>query len=216
MMPKSIENRAADSFDTHEGDAALKYIESLLMSWRDISKALGRGVWLMLILMALFELIAYSKGVKVSLSGISIADTTVIQKLLPVVIAYTVLDLYRLTVRWLECDYVYYEITGRFMSKIANNDLELMIRPALPALWSIGTINSSRNELRSERFIRISTSGLLRPIVLILPLAFEAQAYYQLIGKYGFHDILVWTGLALSTGVLIVAVIYMILVLLEP
>jgi hypothetical protein len=218
MPKKSIEERAAASFASDEVAEAKEYIRAILESWKDISRALVRTTALILFVITIFELLGYStQGKSFSVSGIPISNTSLVQKSLPVVVGYLVFDACLLTGRWLEHSRAFFELTQKFTPKVAANDLDYLIRPILPTYWTVGFPGPrADNELTSERFASYAVISFGILTIFVFPLAFEAQAYLQLVDKYGTHDLVVWISLGLSVALLIVSAIYVLIEQIEP
>jgi hypothetical protein len=55
------------------------------------------------------------------------------------------------------------------------------------------------------------TSNFSVIVIAIVPIAFECQAYYRLTQKFGYHDILLWVSLVITTLLLICTYTYLFL-----
>lgn len=90
----------------------------------------------------------------------------------------------------------------------SDNDLDIFIRPYLPSLWNVGTSTSRGIADKADNFIypvNIMVSGFM---IFILPIAFECQAYYRLIHKFGSHDFFLWASAAITLLFLCCIAIY--------
>jgi hypothetical protein len=198
-MAKSITERINEAFADDGSDAALKeYGERVFESWKDVSSSLRKSATLTFILIALFELLIYQNSHTFTIGSFSFANASVIQIALPAVIAYVLFDGYLLSARWEDLQTAYSAITEKRSPKAYANDLELFVRPSLPAFWAIAQTGNSENRTRGDAFIRQVSIVLLAGTVILVPLVFEIQAYYHLFSKYSYSNILLWVSAAIT------------------
>ena len=91
-----------------------------------------------------------------------------------------------------------------------TNGLDILIRPNLPALWGIGS-ESSKSGRISDRFIFKVNSTVMYAAMLVIPVAFECQAYYRLSQKFGYRDIFLWISLVIAAIFGICSAVYVLL-----
>jgi hypothetical protein len=222
-MGKSISERIHDSFisdATVTGEdvsdstiGAKEYAEKLLSAWKDISTVLRKSVILIFLLMAVFELLAYQSSSKgFTIGSFSFANSSVVLIFLPTVIGYMIFDSYLNTKQWLDLERAYRALTRLSAPEVSDNDLDLLLRPPLPPLWTVGSAFSPANATMAENFIYHVVALSRTVALLILPLAFEVQAYYHLFNKYGYANVLIWLNAAVT---LTLAVCYGIILMLS-
>jgi hypothetical protein len=211
-VAKSVRQRIWDSF---EGDLNLNYKlyeERVFSSWKDVSSSLSKSVFLILGLIALFELLTYQNtSHDLTIGSFSFANSSMVQVFLPTIVAYAIYDGCRLTLRWMDLQAAYLAISERDSAAISDNDLDLLIAPVLPAFWAVGKRLSAQNADRGEKFILPMTISLASVTMIIAPLGFEFQAYYHLYNKFGAHNFLLWINVGITALFLVFAVTYMIL-----
>lgn len=210
-MPVPIRRRVASSF---EGDASIadakEYADRLYSTWNDVTKSLARTATLVFLLMAIFELLSYQKrSSEMVLGSISFSNTPLVQTTLPTVIAFLVYDGFRLTARWIDLEYAYSALIKKCMPKAYENDLDVLLKPPLPALWPVGHSASVENANPSERYLTKFDMALGVLIILLLPLAFECQAFYHLVAKFGYRDVFLWVNVAVTTALSVGALVYL-------
>jgi hypothetical protein len=204
-MGKSVRRRVLESFpsvitggDEDEGGPAVnasEYAEKILSAWKDTSSVLRKSVTLIFFLMGIFELLAYQSSSKgFTVAGFAFADSPVVLIILPVIIGYLVFDSYLNTKQWLDLERAYRALTMKSSSLVYKNELDLLLRPPLPPMWTIGSAFSSENATTAEQFIYKVTALTRTLAVIVLPLIFECQAYYHLFHSYGFKNPLLWSS----------------------
>jgi hypothetical protein len=210
-MARRVQERIDDSFPDDAASDAKEFAEKIFNTWKDVSVSLARIATLILVLIAVFELLAYQQSKSFSIGPFSFANTSIVQTFLPVVIAYLMYEAHILTYRWNGLQQAYITITWIYAPKVRSNDLDIFIQPHLPSIWGIGSKMSRENELRSERFDRIVRLTIAVTVAFLLPLIFETQAYYRLFGEYGYRNVIVWVSAGLSATIIAVLMVSFIL-----
>ena len=211
-MAKSVRQRIWDSYEVGLNSDYKLYEERVFSSWKDVSSSLSKSVFLILGLIALFELLTYQNSSHdLTISSFSIANSSMVQVFLPTIVAYAIYDGCRLTLRWMDLQAAYLAISETNSSAISDNDLDLLIAPVLPAFWAVGKRLSAQNADRGEKFILPMTILLALVTMIVVPLGFEFQAYYHLYNKFGPHNILLWVNAGITALFLFSAATYMIL-----
>lgn len=210
---KSIQNRIVDAFEGDGSEAQAKeYSDKVYATWKDISATLSRDVLFIFLLMAVFELLAYQRSsASISIGSFTLVNAPIVQIALPAIVAFVIYDGIRLTVRWLDLEVAYIELMGIWASAQSDNDLDLFIKPYLPSLWNVGLSPSANIMLRSERFIQVVNTLVSGFLIFVLPVAFESQAYYRLLQKFGYHDIFLWGSASITLLLMLFSTIYAIL-----
>lgn len=210
VMGKTIDSRIADSFVGDESASEAKeYADKVYAAWKDVSSSLSRNAALVFILIAVFELLAYQKeSIALTVGIFTFTNVPVVQIVLPVIVALVVYDGYRLTARWVDLQYAYQDLVEKYAPKLSENELDILIRPSLPAFWGIGISSSYKSGQFAEKFINVTNGIVALAAAFALPLGFAAQAYYQLFGKFGYQNILLWLSVAITTMLTAFSLIY--------
>jgi hypothetical protein len=209
-MAKSMEQRILDSFQGDEAAAQAKeYSKRVYGAWTALSTSLTKSALSIFLLMAIFELLAYQRAsASISIGSFTLVNSPVVLIALPTVIAFMLYDGFRLSVRWLALETAYIELVKIYAKPQWSNNLDILVTPHVPSIWSIGTSPSDSLMGRDDKFVD-SVENILSPLLIFLtPFAFECQAYYRLVQKFGFHDILLWVSMAATALLMICSYIY--------
>lgn len=207
--------RINEAFKDAATEDVEKYQALLFDSWQNISKSLNKIVVLIFVLAAASELLIYQPASKLAIGSFTFTNTSSVQILIPAIVTYIVYDGYLLTMRWVDHKNAYIAITKEFTPKIYENDLDLLIRPPLPALWNIGSTSQATIALTSEKFAAGTTRFFGIIAIFIFPLTFEIQIYDHLFTKYGIHDLLLWVSVSITAALMVSAFINLVLWSLE-
>jgi hypothetical protein len=202
-MDKSVEKRVSDSFQKGSAEQvrehAREYSRSVYELWKDTSISLGRIALLIFLLMAVFELLVYQHAsAHISIGGITLVNTPIVQIALPTIVAYVIYDGSRLTMRWTRLELIFMQLMKIYAPEQQRNGLDRLIEPNLPSLWGIGALNSLRTGDTADSFMRRVHYTLLPIIMVAVPVAFECQAYYLLFQKFGYHNIFLWINAVIT------------------
>jgi hypothetical protein len=119
-------------------------------------------------------------------------------------------DVLLLTQRLGDMEYAYDAISAKFASRIHVNALDSLIKPSLPTFWTPSNPLPSDISRRVDR-LREITGGFFSLITFVLlPIAFEAQAFYHLYQKFGYHDPLLWISAVITSALLSCSVLLLI------
>ena len=218
IMAKPITQRVADSFDGDD-TAARDYADKAYACWGDLSTALRRNAVLALLVAAAFELLVYSKTPStITFASFSLANSSTVQIALPSVFAFLVYEGFRLSMRWIDVQRMYYSLIKMAEPKAYENGLGVLIRPVLPGFWAIGVSSPQGDELsqRSGRFISIMSSVIGVIILFLFPLVFEGQAFYKLFQKFGYHNPFLWVNAGITVVLIFCTYIYFFMWGIEP
>jgi len=212
-MGKSINQRISNSFTGDQGVAETRdYAKDVYSSWKDVAQSLSRNSILILVLMAIFELLAYQKqSSNITIDSITISNLPIVQIVLPAVISVMLYDCIRLTGRWNDLENAYCALIEICAPAQHKNDLDLFVKPSLPAIWGVGRDTSPEIITPSEKFISNVTTVFAITIVFIFPFSFEGQAYYRLLQKFGYENILLWISLVVTAAIVVCIVIYVLM-----
>jgi hypothetical protein len=212
-MAKTIDQRIRDSFQGDDSAAQAKeYGQRVYETWKDISDSLSRSAIAFFLLMALFEVLAYQRqSVTVSIGSFNLVDAPIVLVFLPAIVAFVLYDGMGLSERWLDLESAYMELVKIYSRKQWDNDLDLLVKPHLSSLWSLGSRPASETARPGDVFMSGVRINFAIVVIILVPVAFECQAYYRLIQKFGYDVALLWVSVLLTTLLLICTYIYLFL-----
>ena len=203
-MPRSIGDRIEDAFSSGESSDINAYSKDVLSAIKDLVTSLNKAAVLIFATMAFFELLSYQPTGEQAVLGITVADTFIVQVVLPPLVSFFVYDAWTQTVRYVTLQRAMLELTARRSPlRMRSNDLDFLVMPSLPAMWAIGDSGSNRNALYTDKVtynIRLFSAIIL---AALLPLAFSIQAYTHLFRRYHVGN--GWTWVSLTVTVLVTA-----------
>jgi hypothetical protein len=178
-------------------DEMQSFAEAIRISWREQATAFNRSVLFMLAFVAVFVLLTGTQLKQFAIFGFAFANTSLLQILIPPLVAYLHLDAVITSCRWDYYADVHHSVMGKLNPKLTNTGLDRFMSPRSSSVAGAGTIPELWTKLpygpRTE--IALAFMGLFA--MGAVPLTFQVFAYYRLIGKYG-HDPLTWISLGLS------------------
>lgn len=212
-MGKNLTQRVLDSFpDGKSTPEAKEYNDKVYQTWKDISASLSRSALLVFLLIAVFELLAYQyPSTSVSIGTFTFFNAPIVQIALPTVVAFVLYDGYRLSIRWLDLQWAYHTLTRMLTPLQSDNGLDLLVGPSLPSLWGIGARSSPGISDISDTFRSRVNGIVMYATMLVVPIAFECQAYYRLFQKFGYRNIFLWIGLVITVLLNISTALYVLL-----
>jgi len=212
-MAKSVGQRVLDSFQGAGAEIQAKeYSQNVYAAWKDISASLSRSALLIFLLMAVFELLVNQHtSTAISIGSFMLVNAPIVQIALPTIVAFVIYDSFRLSVRWLRLGRAYIELTKIYAPVQRDNGLDFLIEPNLPSLWGIGAIGFGGTERTADRFMSTVNAVVRYAMMLAVPVAFESQAYYRLIQKFGYDNIFLWVnaGITILLGVCTVVYVWL-------
>lgn len=190
---KSITERINSAFDSLESDESKSnYIQAVRASLEDIETKLQANLKIVLVGMVAFELVVRASLSELSLGPIKITDLSMVQKILPAVVAYfynQIISLYAIRILARQVHDRAIKYTAR---SIYENDLEYF---TLPHSWFL-----TEDIMKQYTGIKLFTIITI-PVkfaTVVAPIAFLVYAYYQNFRISGSSDILVWSSLIAS------------------
>jgi hypothetical protein len=146
----------------------------------------------MIVLIATFEFIARAAIAEASFGGLKVTDLSLIQKLLPVLVAFLASRLVAITAVRAILLAAYNEMFRRIAPKMYENHLEaLSFPPSFSAELLLGRFSSSKTAVDVVGFITVG--GIL--LLIVGPLAFECYAYFRNFVAFGYSDVTIWLTL---------------------
>jgi hypothetical protein len=197
MSYYSIPQRVAEAFDEADTAKAEKFLDTTLSSWKQISDSITRTVAIIFLLAGAFEiLIGSGATTSLTLGSLTFSNSSLLQQFMPALVAYLLYDMSSLVARWRDHGAIYFATLKIFQPKLFNSELPSMVLPIIRGPWSLGPAYT--HERAEDAFAVIMRIILLLIGGILLPLAFESQAYYALVHKYGTGNILVWISAVAS------------------
>jgi hypothetical protein len=166
---------------------------------REANAAFGRIALISLILVAVFELLARAAISKVSIGPFEIADLSLVQKGLPVAVAYAFYDYMSIGNYIVACFVLHNAVLEYTSPEMINRRLDYFLAPRAHSL----TGSELFTDFPGKRSFTNYASNYFFLVTAFLGAAFQVYAYYVLFRQFHFTDVLVWVGLALSVFFLI-------------
>jgi hypothetical protein len=191
-------------FPKIDKSAAERYLDALQAVWKDLSDLIRRQMLYIVIAVALFELLNRADVAEFAFGPVKVKNLAIIQKALPVLIAYLFYELQTMMIRWDRLETAHSELIKYLQREVWDNDLDLLLYPQMP---SLATMSRSVRDVFSSSLDKtlLRTSDILSFIVVLgLPFLFEAYASYRLIAKFGVTDLSVWLVILLAAVILTV------------
>jgi hypothetical protein len=200
-MGKSVRQRILDSFQGDESAVQAKeFGERVYAAWKDISVSLSRSALLVFLLIAAFELLVYQRMPgTISVGTFTLENVPTVQIVLPAVVAFVIYDGFRLSVRWLRLGRAYRALMSIYAPQQLDNGLEFLIFPNLPSLWGLGGSTGFRIVVTTaDKFMNQVNAIVSYTAMFVVPVIFECQAYYRLVQKFGYQNVLVWISAGIT------------------
>jgi hypothetical protein len=208
-MAKSVRQRAREVFENSPHSESKDYADLLLSAWKDLAGLISKQATLLLLIMAIFELLAYqSASSEVTIGSFTLSNTTTLLMALPPLVSFLAYDIYFLVRRVNDIAAVYGVVYRSLWPNQAENDLQRLIAPVLPGFLRTSSFVSSESELRSERFLSSLNAAMMIGTVVIFPAAFQVQAYYILFKRFGSTNVFLWITSVVSFGLIFSACAY--------
>lgn len=179
-MAKSINDRVKDSFEKDDRENIAKYIDWTRSTLLDYSQNNRRTSTFLLIVAAIFELVAYSRNASINIGSFAISRGSVVLDFMPALVAYFFLQI---IADWGKVDQLTKVLKATFQAwskKAEENDLDVFLLGSVPLYWDPQSGRTrSTNLYPADRVQTVATNTTMIAILLGI-LAFEAQAYYVL------------------------------------
>jgi hypothetical protein len=198
-IPNTIRDSVMKSFKLPEDkDEMQNFAEAVRVSWREQATAHNRSVFLMLAFVALFALLTATQQTQFAFLGFTFANTSLIQILIPPLVAYLYLDAVVTSCRWEYYENVHRSVMEKINPELFKTGLDRFMGPRSSSVSGAGVIPELWRTVPygPETEMALAFMGLFA--LGAVPLAFQVLAYIRLIDKYGYNP-LTWVSLALST-----------------
>jgi hypothetical protein len=181
-MAKSMAQRIQDSFTEDQHEDILKYLDWCHSAFQDYMVSTRRSVTSLLVLAAVFELVAESRNAKVTIGSFSISSGSVVLDVLPILVAFFFLQVIVDTNKADALSKFQTEAFKLWSERAEENDLDITVLGPTPLYWGITALSLGRkgNTYRSDR-VHYFTSWTLIIGIMLAVFGFEAHAYYVLL-----------------------------------
>jgi hypothetical protein len=170
----------ADDPKVDHREDMFRYMEWLRPTMQSYTQNMRRMATVILLLIAVFELVAHSRNTKFSLESFPISRGSVVFNILPVVVAYLVLQIITDVNKADQLNRVFTTVFKRWSQSAGTNDLDKLLYGPESLYWNWDPQwTDEGNKSASDNRERIASWVLSRGLLLGV-LGFEADAYYVL------------------------------------
>lgn len=206
--------RLPESFDSASAAEVQAYIGTLRDAWRDISTALSRNSWIIVVLLAAYELAGRGTISTITIGPVAIAHLKYLRVFVPTIVSYILYEQILLVERWMESEATHRYLMRRLSPKIQEDGFDILLVPRLPALSNLAQSRSALAETRS-RNIRGMAQYVLALFMLALVPLFDAVAFIGLASDVGLQSVVYWVNVVLTAALVLLAMIVLVLWLIE-
>ena len=177
-MKKSYADRIKESFDGASRDDIVKYVEWARSTAMDYTQALRRSAAIMVIAVAIFEVVAYSKNQTIQVASFTVARNSLVLVFLPAFVAYFFFQVTADHNRIFQLEDLYEQAFLLWCEKGGKNDLDTPLLGPSPLYWNVTADHYYvENISRADKIENFG--GLVMMVVIFFGIiAFEGQAYY--------------------------------------
>jgi hypothetical protein len=196
-----LEARARKAFsDSRVSGYADDYLAVVRENWRHAEFNVRRATLRLVLIAVVFELMSRAIIAGAELGSLEINDISVIERLLPVIFAFTLYEFWY-SLYATEKFWELHQATIRAVYRpLYEHDLEIALAPA-------GHVPVHGENLFAEYFEKSSLLSRLRQIFEAVSLAvlhgsfiaFTAYAFYRLFERFGVDDPLTWVSIVVSS-----------------
>ena len=197
-MMKSIEDRVQDSFSKDNREDIFKYLDLVRSTVLGYSQSMRKMVTFLILLIAIFELVANSSNVQVTVASFRITRGSVVLDLLPALIAFLFSQAMADAVRANQLTDIYSKVFALWSKKAYDNDLDTELLGPLPLYWMPTSGEVSDENLAKSTELVLYTSQWLSFAFITAVIIFEAHAYYVLFST-NVPAIIMWAVSACCT-----------------
>lgn len=195
MASKTIVEKVKDSLASESPEYVDHYYTALLENFHRLDQKFHRALLVLLIAIASFELLAHTSTVEVALGPFKLKDIGILQKYLPLIVAYAYCSTSSLgTMRQHMRDLTAAVVTINHES-IAKNSIDIFLQPH-SLFHSSETSQKFSFGVLSKTFLHIE--AILVLALMIGPIIFLGHAFYNCFFVFGFRDVNLWVSLILS------------------
>lgn len=199
-------DRLPKSFDPADHDQARDYLATMRDAWRDVSTALTRNAWIIVLLMAAFELANHHMVSTITLGPFALSDVKYVRLFIPVVVSYLFYEQVLLVERWIETETVHRFLVHQLSPQIEENDFDTLLTPRLPALSNLIHSYSPISATWSKNVRALAQYGLALLILISIPV-FNAFALIELSSEFGMASIIYWVNVVVTTALVLLTLL---------
>jgi hypothetical protein len=181
------------------------YLAVIQEDMRYINTRFQKLIIQIFLLFFVFIILSGASVVQITLGSVQLSDLSLIEKLLPIVIAYTYYELAGFAAMRQLQNELHDRIVELLYKPLYNNDLELYLRPS-------SALNTADILMFGTKgFLSDFSKNLTIPLYVIIffgALVFEIYAFNALFVAFGFVDIVVWLALLVSLFFLLQGLIF--------
>jgi hypothetical protein len=193
--PPTIAERVKVAFvDRSAASYADKYLEALQTRVRESSDTIRRTALLTLLGLAAFELLSRSAIADVQIGPFKIQDLELIQKTLPIVLAFLLYDISVSNLKMVYAQRAHAKVMDIFYPSIRRTQIDALVLP--PGASSSSVFGVSWLPTGSGRLNRLAwrLNSLMWYSSLALPPLAQAYVLYRLFESFRWSDGLVWAS----------------------
>lgn len=179
-MIKNIDQRVQDSFSGAKPEDMAKYMDWLLPTMQSYTQNMRRMATAILLLVAVFEFVAYSRTANLSIESFHISRGSVVFDILPIVVAYLVLQIITDVNKADQLNGAFNVVFKMWSNPAGTNDLDGLLYGPESLYWSWHTRRANKDNRYASDNRAWLTSVILSVGLLLGVLGFEANAYYVL------------------------------------
>jgi hypothetical protein len=200
--PKKLVDRIDDSFDDTDQDQMLKYMEWLRSAILEHHNSIRRSVTLMLVLIAIFELVADSRNATLTIGSFHVSKGSIPLLFLPAVVSFLYYQLVLDSCHAARQHTAFGFVFDLWAPKAGENCLPLVLRIPEPAYWNALGADSSTDFQDAFDKEEYRSSAIFIVLIILGVYVFVGQAYYVLIPAH-IPTIVAW-GVSLSISIYLV------------
>jgi|SRR5215471_3202162 len=206
--------RLPDSFDSATAEQAQAYLDALREVWRDVSAAISRNSWIVVLLLVVYQLAGRGTISTITVFGVAVAHLKDLRVFVPTIASYILYEQILLVERWMESAATHRFLVRKLSPKIQEEGFDVLLIPRLPALSNLAQSRSKLAETRSRNIRGIAQYFLALSLLALVPL-FDAFALIQLSRDFGLQSPLYWINVVLTAALVILAMVVLVLWLIE-
>jgi hypothetical protein len=194
------------AFETeHAKGYAEKYLSEVLTNWRDAEKSTSRTSFILLLSCISVELIRQGAIKELSVSGVKVADLTILNAFLPVFIAYLYSSLLALAAECSVVETAFRHSFAHLQPELYKANFERVLYPANSTFSSSDLFRYAGGRKSGKLISVIGSARLL--IILLYPIAYIVFYFWTLFAKVGYANVSFWISIVVSFALLIAAAI---------
>lgn len=196
-----LSERLQECFDSADHAQTKEYLSTVRDAWRDVSTALTRNAWIIVLLVVAFELADHRAVTTVTIGPFALQNIKYVRLFIPAIVSYLLYEQVLLAARWIETEEVHRYLTRILSPKVEKYDFDAFLAPRLPALSNLVHSYSSTSATPSKS-VRAAAQYALSMIMLAAVPVFDGIALNQLSAEFKIGDILFWVNVAVTTGLI--------------